>query len=120
MPAHRPPALCQTLIFCNKGRRSTASAKNPAGKVKSRKGSAAVLDNNEMMKADSEKWISAQLAAVWSVATAVPLARAATHSGENATLARAEKLDDAKGFCIRDTAEAGWAFTPYFQRVWVG
>jgi hypothetical protein len=83
------------LIVCNKGRRSTASAKNPAGKVKSRKGSAAVLDNNEMMKADSEKWISAQRAAVWSAATAVPLARAATHSRENATLARAEKLDDA-------------------------
>ena len=88
-------SACQTLIVCNKGRRSTASAKNPAGKVKSRKGSAAVLDNNEMMKADSEKWISAQRAAVWSAATAVPLARAATHSRENATLARAEKLDDA-------------------------
>src|ERR1700730_4266231 len=113
-------SACQTLIIRSKGRRSTASAKNPAGKVKSRKGSAAVLDNNEMRKADSEKWISAQRAAVWSAATAVPLARAATHSRENATLARAEKLDDACSFCIRDKTKAVWALTPYFQRVWVG
>jgi hypothetical protein len=45
-----------------------------------------------MTKADFEKWISAQRAAVWSAA---PLARAATHSRKNATFARAEKLDDA-------------------------
>jgi hypothetical protein len=60
-----------------------------------------------MTEADFEKWISAQRAAVWSAATAAPLARAATHSRKNATFARAEKLDDASGFCIRDKTKGG-------------
>ena len=99
------------MIARSKNRRSTASAKKPAGKVKSRKGSAAVLDKSEMTKADAERWLSAQRAAVWSAETAVPLAKAAAHSRKKEPLARAEKLDEAWGFCIRDKIKAAWALT---------
>jgi hypothetical protein len=48
-----------------------------------------------MTKAEPERWFSIQRAAVWSAATAVPLARLAIHTRRNGTLAKAEKLDDA-------------------------
>jgi hypothetical protein len=48
-----------------------------------------------MTKADADRWLSAQRAAVWSAVTAVPLARAAAHSRKKERLARAEKLEAA-------------------------
>jgi hypothetical protein len=46
---------CPKLMTRSKGLLSTASARNPAGKVKTRKGNAATLDRSEMTKAEPER-----------------------------------------------------------------